>query len=50
MLEKERYIDLHRELHESPRRFTGLSLREWIGEIDQLMIIIFHQIHQLLYV
>ena len=38
MLEKERYIDLHRELHESPRRFTGLSLREWIEEIDQLMI------------
>ena len=38
MLEKERYIDLHRELHESPTKFTGKSLRAWIEEIDQLMI------------
>lgn len=38
MLEKERYIDLHKELHKSSRKFTGKSLRAWIKEIDQLMV------------
>ena len=38
MLEKERYIDLHKQLHKSSLHFTGKSLQHWIAEIDELMI------------
>jgi len=38
MLEKERYIDLHKQLHRSSLHFTGKSLQRWIAEINELMI------------
>ena len=37
MLEKERYIDLHKQLHKSSLHFTGKSLQHWIAEINELM-------------